>query len=399
MRVLFYTHPFFAEPALEFAREMSRRCEFHLMMEVTPKSLGSMLALTSAAIPSGVIDADPVLGPTVPAGVREYWKDAGTFRLAVFDNARTVHPATVPTSLRVLRAIDQLEPDVVHFDDGSLRLAMALPRLPRIDLMNVHDPVPHAGDANRRIELGRRLASRRVSRYRLHSEAMRAPFAARYGIAPGRIDVAPLGVYDVAREWLAGPVERAPKTVLFAGRIAPYKGLDVLYAAAPRVAEQVPDVTFVVAGRAIAGYQPPRPPALGNGGRMEVIEGHVAPDRLARLMAEATLVACPYLNSTQSGVIMTAYAFGTPVVASAVGGLPEYVDDGTTGLLVPPGDGTALAEAIVRVLTDPPSRSRLDRGVAAVRAGPLGWPRIADLVIDSYTAGQTSNRQDVVRGD
>ena len=86
-------------------------------------------------------------------------------------------------------------------------------------------------------------------------------------------------------------------------------------------------------------------------------------------------------------------------MASAVGGLPEYVDDGTTGLLVPPGDGAALAEAIVRVLTDPPSRSRLDRGVAAVRAGPLGWPRIADLVIDSYAAGQTSNRQDVVRGD
>ena len=398
MRVLFYTHPFFLEPALEFAREMSRRCEFHLMLEVTPRSVGSMLALTSAGIPVGVTDADPILGPRVPAGVRSYWQEARSFSLAAYGNARTFHPATIPASRRVLDAIDRLAPDVVHLDDGSLRLAMAFPRLPRIALMNVHDPLPHAGDANRRVELGRRLVARRVDRYRLHSEAFRASFAERSGIAPTRIDVAPLGVYDVAREWLDRPVERATTTVLFAGRIAPYKGLDVLYAAAPMVATRVPEVRFVVAGRTIGGYEAPRPPALANGGRFDLIAGYVGADQLARLHAEATVVACPYLDATQSGVILTAYAFGTPVVASAVGGLPEYVDDGTTGVLVPPGDATALAEGLVQVLTDASTRARLDRGVAAVRGGRLGWPRIADLVIDSYRRAGTGGGQQVDRG-
>src|SRR4030095_8826544 len=129
MRVLFYTPPFFLEPALEFAREMSRRCEFHLMIEVTPRSIGSMLNVTSAGIRAGVVDADPVLVPAVPDGVRRYWKGARRFPLSVYRNARTVHPATVTASLRVLAAIDRLEPDVVHLDDGSLRLAMAFPRL------------------------------------------------------------------------------------------------------------------------------------------------------------------------------------------------------------------------------------------------------------------------------
>jgi glycosyltransferase involved in cell wall biosynthesis len=387
MRVLFYTHPFFLEPALQFAREMSQRCEFHLMLELTPRSLGSMLATTPAGIPTGLIDADQVLASRFPAGVRSYWTGARSFRLAVFGNSRTVHPATLPASRRVLQAIDRLEPDVVHLDDGSLRLAMAFPWLPRIDLLNVHDPIPHGGDANWRIDLGRRLIARRVERYRLHSEVFRGQFAARSGVAPTRIDVAPLGVYDVMREWLSEPIERASRTVLFAGRIAPYKGLDVLYAAAPRVAERVPDVRFVIAGRAIDGYEMPMPPSLANGGRIEVIPGHVAPDRLARLHAEATLVACPYLDATQSGVILTAYAFGTPVVASAVGGLPEYVEDETTGVLVPPGDADALAEAIVRVLTDDSLRQRLQRGAAAVRDGRLAWPRIAELVLDSYRTG------------
>jgi glycosyltransferase involved in cell wall biosynthesis len=389
MRVLFYTHPFFLEPALEFAREMSRRCEFHLMLEVTPRSVGSMLALTSSGIPAGVTDADPVLAPRVPAAVRAYWKDAQTFRLAVYDNPRTVHPATIPASRRVVQAIDRLEPDVVHLDDGSLRLALALPWLPRIGVMNVHDPLPHSGDANRRLELGRRLVSRRVDRYRLFSEALRVAFAARSGIAPARLDVAPLGVYDVARAWLDRPGPPQPRRVLFAGRIAPYKGLEVLYAAAPRVAERVADVRFVIAGRSVDGYAAPAPPRLANGGRIDVIPGFLAADDLARLHAAATVVACPYLDATQSGVILTAFAFGRPVVASAVGGLPEYVDDGETGLLVPPGDPDALADAIVEVLTDAPLRQRLEQGVAAVRGGRLGWPRIADQLIESYHAALT----------
>jgi glycosyltransferase involved in cell wall biosynthesis len=225
-----------------------------------------------------------------------------------------------------------------------------------------------------------------VERFRLHSAVFRAPFAARSGVPPSRIDVAPLGVYDVMREWAPGPVTRASRTVLFAGRIAPYKGLDVLYAAAPRVAERVADVRFVVAGRAIDGYEPPQPPPLPNGGRIEVIAGHVANDHLARLHAEATVVACPYRDATQSGVILTAFAFGTPVIASAVGGLPEYVEEGTNGLLVPAGDADALAEAIVQVLTDQVTRERLEDGAAAARDGRLAWPRIADQVLESYRA-------------
>src|SRR5262245_54620137 len=127
MRVLFYTHPFFLEPALEFAREMAQRCEFHLMLEVTPRSVGSMLQITSSGLSAGATDADPVLAPRVPAAVRDYWKASRSFRLAAYGNARTVHPATIPASRRVVEAIDRLEPDVIHLDDGSLRLAMALP--------------------------------------------------------------------------------------------------------------------------------------------------------------------------------------------------------------------------------------------------------------------------------
>jgi glycosyltransferase involved in cell wall biosynthesis len=60
----------------------------------------------------------------------------------------------------------------------------------------------------------------------------------------------------------------------------------------------------------------------------------------------------PYNMITQSGAMQLAYAFGKPVVATRVGGLPDVVDEGKNGLLVPPQDPPALAEAINKILTD-----------------------------------------------
>jgi glycosyltransferase involved in cell wall biosynthesis len=63
-------------------------------------------------------------------------------------------------------------------------------------------------------------------------------------------------------------------------------------------------------------------------------------------------VVLPYVSATQSGVVPVAYSFGKPVVATTVGALPEYVDHGRTGLLVPPRDEKKLAAAVVQLLQD-----------------------------------------------
>jgi glycosyltransferase involved in cell wall biosynthesis len=193
-----------------------------------------------------------------------------------------------------------------------------------------------------------------------------------------------LGVLEVLRKWLREPIAEDERTVLMFGRLSPYKGLDVLYEAAPRVAERVPGVRFVVAGRPVPGYVPPPPPRLPNGGRVDVHAEYISNNELVNLFQRASVIACPYRDATQSAVALTGYAFERPIVATLTGGLPEYIRDGETGLLVPAGNAAALADALVQVLLDPRLKARLQRGVASARRDWLTWENAAQQTLAAY---------------
>lgn len=273
----------------------------------------------------------------------------------------------------------------MHCNDVSLRLAWAIQELKKIPkVLAVHDPETHSGEQNWRRELSRWLTFSQVERFIVHSKGFKDAFAARYGIPSQRVEFVPLGVYDIYREWIDTPVRSDEDTVLFFGRLSPYKGLEVLYEAAPLVAEKVPNVRLIVAGRAVLDYEAPLPPVLPNNGHIEIISEYVTNNRLTRLFQESAVVVCPYVDATQSGVVLTAYAFGKPVIATNTGGLPEYVKQDQTGLLVPPGDAEALSVAIVKILNDKSLRLRLNQGIKTVKETELSWNRIGKQTLGIY---------------
>src|SRR5690606_26060288 len=104
------------------------------------------------------------------------------------------------------------------------------------------------------------------------------------------------------------------------------------------------------------------------------------------IFRRADLVALPYREVDQSGVLYTALAFGKPIVASAVGGFPEVerAGDGGTLRLVPPGDPEALAAALRELIRDRAARERLAAAAAAAAAGPYSWDAIAAQTLDLY---------------
>lgn len=386
VRVVYYTHPAFFAPAAHFAREMSHRVELHLMLELSPGARsGDLFELDSGRLPSGLLPADALLAEILPPNVREYWREAASFHLVVHRPRRSIHPRSLVVGAQAARFIRGLRPDVVHFDDESRRMALPIATLSHLRIaLSAHDPQPHSGEGSRGAQLARRLMYPHVGRFILHSRSLVPIFCRRYRIPPGRVAVTHLGAYRIATEWISKPVTQHDRTILFFGRVSRYKGLEVLYESARLIAARVRGVRLVIAGRPVSGYHPPRPPRLPNDGSIRVIEGFISSPQAAELFQMATVVACPYLDATQSGVVLTAYGFGRAVVATHTGGLPEYVEDEETGLLVPPGDAEALADALIRILADGSYRRQLEAAVRSRAQRALNWQRTGDQILGLY---------------
>jgi glycosyltransferase involved in cell wall biosynthesis len=390
VRVAYYTHPAFFEPALSVVRELSRRVEVDLLLEIGPAAWQTAaFDLRPRTLAAGLLQADPILREVFPPGVRDYWRSAASFHLVIHQSRASLHPASFGISRRVLSFVRSAGADILHVDDVDVspRLALALPLGSRPPMVvAVHDPEPHLGEHHWRKRLARRLAYPRASRFILYSAALRDIFAERNGIDPRIIETTSLGAYEVFREWGSSFCSAAATpTVLFFGRLSPYKGLDVFYEAARLVAHRHRNrVRFIVAGQALPNYVPQAPPQLDPPATIEVTNRYISNTEVADLFGSATVVVCPYRDATQSGVALTAFAFGVPVVASAVGGLPEYVVPEQTGLLVPPGNPAALADAIGRILDDSALATRIRLGIREAAETWLSWRHTADALVRTY---------------
>ena len=199
------------------------------------------------------------------------------------------------------------------------------------------------------------------------------------GTDPGKILVVPHGVYDFFTQYGSDNI-RERKEILFFGRIEQYKGVGVLLEAARPLLDADPEWTLQIAGGGdVTPYQ-----ALLDHPRIGLTNRFLTDAEVAEFMQRAAIVALPYISASQSGVIPTAFAFGKPVVATRVGGIPDLVKDEETGLLIPPNDPEALRSALERLMGDPALRRRLGEAGKEFAAKELSWASIAEKHKEFY---------------
>lgn len=182
------------------------------------------------------------------------------------------------------------------------------------------------------------------------------------------------------------PLPERP-VALFVGVLERYKAVDVLAEAWRRAAPRVPDATLHLVGR---GTLEEVPQALVRDlpAQSRWTESLPTPE-VARALDDATLLVLPSRSEGLGRVVVEAFCRGRGVVASNVGGIPDIVEDGVSGVLVPPDNAEALADSLVRVLSDPGLAERLGAAAhVAVQpwlATPEEYARSIRELVDAVT--------------
>jgi len=294
-------------------------------------------------------------------------------------------PTTLLSALSCRQTLRAFQPDVVHVQanvDWRLELIAEGVNCPR--LLTLHDIEPHPGAEGRgnapQLWVQRRVfASSDVVAVHARSLALAVEAIPQF-TEHQRVVVVPQGPIGSLPTVPALP---DTNVVLFFGRAEPYKGLDVLVEAAEIVRDRIPDFKVVVAGR---GPEIARCRALvRHEETFDWREGFIGDEDVPSLFAECAIVVLPYREASQSGVVPLAFAYGRTVIATQVGGLPEVVEAGLNGLLVPPEDAGALADALASVLADKAALQSLSIAASAtVRTGALSAHAVRDAHLAAY---------------
>src|SRR5215212_2158270 len=209
------------------------------------------------------------------------------------------------------------------------------------------------------------------------------------GVDENRIHLIPPGMNPSLFE---GPFEDpfagiGRPRVLFVGRLAPQKGVSTLVAAAGLLKHPSARLLLVGDGPERKALEK-EAKRIGMGDRLHFV-GFVAHERLPAVLVHADLLVLPSLYEELGTVLLEAMQAALPIVASNIGGIPDVIEDGVNGLLVPPGEPEALARAIDRLLADRDLARQLSEG-AQERVKDYNWEMLAERILAAYrgvTAG------------
>jgi glycogen(starch) synthase len=234
------------------------------------------------------------------------------------------------------------------------------------------------------------------------SEHMRWEVTRLFELPPDKVDVVPNGVDR--HTWTADPVAAqeararlAPDgpLVVFTGRLEWEKGVHTLVEAMPRLRRRHPGLRLVVAGRGTH-----RDALVEQARRLRVsrsvaFTGWLEEEDLRAVVAAADVAVVPSVYEPFGLVALETAALGTPLVVAGTGGLAEVVRDHESGLVVPPLDAAALADAVTELLCDEVLAHRVARTAREVVVRDHDWSALAARTVEVYAAAVT--QEDALR--
>ena len=253
---------------------------------------------------------------------------------------------------KFLIKIYQNKYNILLFDDIPKAIyfpALILSRKVK-SFLTVHDPLPHTGESSYYFYLISYIR-KKFDGLIFFSDYSESQYLGLYP-KPKRLLTVKLAVYRIYKK-LANKnshkwnLKKDKPTILFFGRISKYKGIQKFLNSCDILTKRGMDFSIIIAGSGDADFIIPS--SLGN--NLKIINEYIDATDIGSLFNVADALICPYSDSTQSGVLMTAAAFGCPVIASNTGSFKEYIESGyVDGSCYDSNSENSLAESIQSVI-------------------------------------------------
>lgn len=283
--------------------------------------------------------------------------------------------------LKFLDKIRKINPDIIHIQSCHLWICLFLPFLSKYRIVTtIHDVTPHVGSRFIDQEISRKIHIKYSDALIVHGKNAKEILSKESRSKD--IYIVPHGDYSFFTNIYSEECNEEPFSILFFGRIEAYKGLTYLIQAVPLIADKVPNVRVIIAG---SGDFVERE-LIENSSFFEIHNYFINDKDVGKYFQRASVVALPYIECTQTGIIPIAYAFKKPVVVTNVGSIPEVVDEGITGYVVPPKDPNALADAIIKILSNDTLRKQMGENAYRKMIKDLSWSSVSEKTIVVYNS-------------
>ncbi|MBR1877734.1 MAG: glycosyltransferase family 4 protein [Paludibacteraceae bacterium] len=379
LKVAYISPTYFSNVDIPFIEEMRHLCEIHYFPIVPSSGKGYAINLThlpsKADIYSGT-DFDEL----------KKFKDLIDLSKTHVVYRKAVHSwewSNWKVSFQLVRILKKEHFDVIHITDSWRYFEWPLLRLRNKTILSVHDPFLHSSMQNKFAHLYRWISFHSFQHFILFNKEQFQSFIDTYHLQDKNVYCSQLSVYSYLSSY-AKPQHQDRPYALYIGTIRPYKGLEYLFAAMEKVHQKHPTYQLIVAGSGkyyfdIEIYK--------NCDYIKIINTFLSDEEQAPLIANSDFVVCPYKDATQSGVIMSAYAFEKPCVVTRTGGLPEMVGNGDYGLIVPPCAVDELADAMCQMIENPTLRNQFAKKIHDnYYLGEKSWSTIvSDIVAHVYS--------------
>ncbi|MBN2121062.1 MAG: glycosyltransferase family 4 protein [Candidatus Omnitrophica bacterium] len=297
---------------------------------------------------------------------------------------------------RLLKHLRQCKPDIIHFQ--WLCLAMIdvffLKRMQQIAalVLTVHDSQPYQGSPSSIFQLlSYRKAIETFRQLIVHTDYSKNKLIDETGVRPDKVTVIPFGSIKYQRPkenlTLSDLDIRRPKQILFFGFIKSYKGLDILIEAFSMLPKDVLETACLQ----IKGYPKMSVKPLVNlvtklnlAAKVKWDLRFISEEEVFKAFQEADIVVLPYTRIDQSAVLMTAWGFNKPVIATRIGGFREIIKDRINGLLVEPGNRENLRDALHEMISNPELITNIREEIRSQQKQSLSWHGIAIKTINLY---------------